>query len=301
MRSLRRRITVVALASSVAAMTVAGAGQAAAGAKAGHRIPSVTSGDARFQVLSPTLIRTEYAQDGKFTDGATFNAIGRGAFTPPTYTTSTSNGWLTIRTSAVTVQYQVGSGPFTAQNLSVQVTAGGAPVTATPWQTLTCTVGALCEAEQLPYDGVGVAKDHTGYTGAGFLAGFQGTGNVTSNDKAPLTKVTLTVAAGASGSTSLYEDNGSTTKAGQRAATKIRYQETGSRHTVTISPTAGAFPGQVQNRQWTIALLNATAPRTVTVDKARLSGDDYRFDSATRTLTVTLPRRSVHSQVSFTY
>jgi alpha-glucosidase (family GH31 glycosyl hydrolase) len=125
--------------------------------------------------------------------------------------------------------------------------------------------------------------------------------NVTSNDKAPLTKVTLTVAAGASGSTSLYEDNGTTTKAGQSATTKIRYQETGSRHTVTISPTAGAFPGQVQNRQWTISLLSATAPNSVTAGKAQLSRDDYHFDSATRTLTVTLPRHSVHTPISFTY
>jgi alpha-glucosidase (family GH31 glycosyl hydrolase) len=177
MRSLRRRLAVIALAGSMAGMTVVGAGPASAGARAGHDISSVTSGDARFQVLSPTLIRTEYAQDGQFTDSATFNAIGRGAFTPPSYTTNTANGWLTIQTSALTLQYQVGSGAFNAQNLTVQLSAGGSSVTAAPWQPLTCTVGALCEAEQLPYDGVGVAKDHTGFTGAGFLAGFSGTGN----------------------------------------------------------------------------------------------------------------------------
>ncbi|WP_370087224.1 TIM-barrel domain-containing protein [Streptacidiphilus sp. MAP12-16] len=163
-------------------MTVAGAGQESAGATAGHRIASVTSGDARFQVLSPTLIRTEYAQDGKFTDSATFNAIGRTAFAPTAYTTSTSAGWLTVRTSALTLRYQVGSGAFNAQNLTVQLPAGGAPVTATPWQQLTCTLGALCEAEHLSYSGLSVASDHSGYTGSGFLAGFQGTGNSLSAD-----------------------------------------------------------------------------------------------------------------------
>lgn len=41
---------------------------------------AVRSGDARFEVLSPTLIRTEYQKDGRFTDAATFNAIGRDDF-----------------------------------------------------------------------------------------------------------------------------------------------------------------------------------------------------------------------------
>jgi hypothetical protein len=163
-------------------MTVAGAGHASAGAADSHRMSSVTSGDARFQVLSPTLIRTEYAGDGKFSDNATFNAIGRTAFAPAAYTTSTSDGWLTIRTSALTLRYQVGSGPFNAQNLSAQLSAGGSLVTATPWQQLTCELGALCEAEHLSYSGLSIASDHTGYTGSGFLAGFQGTGNSVSAD-----------------------------------------------------------------------------------------------------------------------
>src|SRR6266540_3526818 len=63
----------------------------------------VVAGQARFQVLSPTLIRTEYAGDGAFTDAATFNAIGRTAFTPPSYTSTVSGGVLTIRTSALTL------------------------------------------------------------------------------------------------------------------------------------------------------------------------------------------------------
>ncbi|WP_086021980.1 TIM-barrel domain-containing protein [Streptomyces hokutonensis] len=177
-RFLRRRLAVIALVSSLAALTVTGTGEASPN----HRTASVTSGNARFQILSPTLIRTEYAQDGKFTDGATFNAIGRTAFAPTSYTSSTSDGWLTIRTSALTLRYQVGSGPFDAQNLSVRLSAGGSSVDATPWQRLTCGLGALCEAEQLPHSGPGVASDHSGYTGSGFLAGFEGTGDSLSAD-----------------------------------------------------------------------------------------------------------------------
>ena len=42
----------------------------------------VTSGNARFEVLSPTLIRMQYAGDGQFTTAPTFNAVGRDNFSP---------------------------------------------------------------------------------------------------------------------------------------------------------------------------------------------------------------------------
>ncbi|MGW3926326.1 CBM35 domain-containing protein, partial [Streptomyces sp. NPDC005093] len=161
---------------------VAGVGTASAGGSHSHRIPTVSAGDARFEILSPTLIRTEYAGDRKFTDDPTFNAIGRDGFTPAAYTAKTSGGWLSITTSAMTLRYKVGSGQFDARNLSVQLAAGGAPVTATPWQHLSCALGALCEAENLQAGGVSVASDHSGYTGTGFAAGFESTGSSVSAD-----------------------------------------------------------------------------------------------------------------------
>jgi VCBS repeat-containing protein len=174
----------VAAASLVAAMTVAvGTGQAAGAggaAAATHRPPTVRSGQARFEVLSPTLIRTEYAGDGAFVDAPTFNAIGRNTFAPTSYTSTESGGWLTIRTSALTLQYREDSGPFGAQNLVVRENSGGTQVTATPWRRLTCAVGALCEGEDVAGDGLTVASDHSGFTGGGFLAGFEGTGNALS-------------------------------------------------------------------------------------------------------------------------
>jgi hypothetical protein len=142
----------------------------------------LSSGDARFEILSPTLIRTEYAGDRKFTDEPTFNAVGREGFEPAAYSADTSNGWLTIRTSAMSLRYKTDSGPFNAQNLSVQSAAGPAPVTAAPWQRLTCTLGALCEAESVRLNGLSVASDHGGHTGTGFVAGFEGTGDSASAD-----------------------------------------------------------------------------------------------------------------------
>ncbi|MDQ0791219.1 alpha-glucosidase (family GH31 glycosyl hydrolase) [Streptomyces sp. B3I8] len=182
LRTVRRHTGVATVLAVAAAMTVAGTGAATAKGAQSHRIPTVTSGDARFQVLSPTLIRTEYAADGKFTDDPTFNAIGRAGFTPTSYTSRTSDGWLTVKTSAVTLRYKVGSGPFDASNLSVNVTAGDTPVTAAPWHRLTCTLGALCEAEDLQLSGAAVASDHRDHTGVGFAAGFEGTGASASSD-----------------------------------------------------------------------------------------------------------------------
>src|SRR3954470_7857851 len=87
---------------------------------------AVTDGYARFQVLTPTLIRTEYAGDAVFTDATTFTAVNR-SFTPPAYTTTvTADGYREIRTSALTLRYKQNSGPFTAANLSVLIAATGA-------------------------------------------------------------------------------------------------------------------------------------------------------------------------------
>ncbi|MFJ8825900.1 TIM-barrel domain-containing protein [Streptomyces sp. NPDC102467] len=178
----RSHVGVVAGLAVVAAATLTGAGPASAGGARGHRIPSVSSGGARFEILSPTLIRTEYAGDKKFTDEPTFNAIGRGGFTPTAYSAKTSDGWLTIRTSGMTLRYRVGSGAFDAQNLSVHLAAGQSPVTAAPWQRLVCAVGVLCEAEDLQLNGVSSASDHKDHTGPGFAAGFESTGSSLSSD-----------------------------------------------------------------------------------------------------------------------
>ncbi len=180
-RVLTRRVSALAtIATTTLALAVATAGPAAAGPARSAARGSITSGDARFEVLSPTLIRTEYAGAARFVDAPTFNAIGRDGFGRTAFTSSTVRGWLTIRTSALTLRYKKDSGPFTAKNLTVSLLDGQQHVTAAPWRqaaTPSCTVGALCEAEDLKLDGVPTATDHTGYTGRGFAAGFQNTGN----------------------------------------------------------------------------------------------------------------------------
>ncbi|MFI1990503.1 TIM-barrel domain-containing protein [Actinoplanes sp. NPDC020271] len=151
---------------------------------------SVVSGNARFQVLSPTLIRTEYAANGKFTDADTFNVIGRDDFKPTAFTQRVSHGWLTIDTGAATLRYQVGSGAFTEDNLTVRLKTGKQTVTAAPWAgqgVPECVFGALCEAEDLALNGPSAANDHRDYTGHGFAAGFEGTGASATFAVAPAT------------------------------------------------------------------------------------------------------------------
>ncbi|MEV6235167.1 TIM-barrel domain-containing protein [Lentzea sp. NPDC051838] len=127
----------------------------------------VESGQARFQILSPTLMRTEYAADRGFEQALTYNVVNR-TFPRTAYSSRVQDGWLVITTSAMTLRYRVGSGPFRADNLEVKV--GG--TTASPWRRVVCATGQLCEAEDQQREGMLVAAEHPGHTGAGFVAGF---------------------------------------------------------------------------------------------------------------------------------
>ncbi|WP_112274260.1 TIM-barrel domain-containing protein [Lentzea terrae] len=127
----------------------------------------VTSGQARFQILSPTLMRTEYAADRRFEQAPTYNVVNR-TFPRTAYRSRVESGWLVITTSAMTLRYRVGSGPFRADNLEVRTGS----TTASPWRRVVCATGQLCEAEDQQREGMLVANEHPGHTGAGFVAGF---------------------------------------------------------------------------------------------------------------------------------
>ncbi len=78
--------------------------------QAGHRI---NSGQARFDVLSPTLIRMQY---GSVTDAPTAIVTNRSMSTMQ-FKVSVLNGWLQISTPRVLLRYRVGSGNFNSENL----------------------------------------------------------------------------------------------------------------------------------------------------------------------------------------
>ncbi|MBB4761790.1 TIM-barrel domain-containing protein [Amorphoplanes digitatis] len=85
---------------------------------------TVRAGHLRVQVLTPTLLRLEYAQDDAFENRPTFNAVDR-APGRTWFAASTRGGELRVRTSAVTLRYRLGSGPVTPANTTLELRVGG--------------------------------------------------------------------------------------------------------------------------------------------------------------------------------
>ena len=94
------------------------------------------------------------------------------------------------------------------------------------------------------------------------------TDNVANDLQNPLNTVTVQVAEGADGSSSLYEDDGNTTTPSQHTQHPDRLRQHG-RPQVTIGAAHGSFPGQVSQREWTVSFTNATAPTVVRINGQR--------------------------------
>ena len=90
----------------------------------------VTSGNARFTVLTPQLIRMEWSADGQFEDRATLTFVNRE--TPvPEFKVRESRSKLTITTPALTLTY-LKNGKFSDKNLKAVFTLNGKEVVWTP-------------------------------------------------------------------------------------------------------------------------------------------------------------------------
>jgi alpha-glucosidase (family GH31 glycosyl hydrolase) len=88
----------------------------------------VVQGKARFTVLTPQLLRMEWAADGKFEDHASFVFINR-RLPVPAFSYAFTSGKLTIKTDALTLTYSPNAdGRFTADNLAIALTVDGKPV-----------------------------------------------------------------------------------------------------------------------------------------------------------------------------
>src|SRR5579863_9982344 len=87
----------------------------------------VITGSARFTILTPQLIRMEWASDGKFEDQASLVFLNRRLSVPEFTREAGPNGSTVIRTSALTLIYAPGKsdGKFTEENLSISFTLGG--------------------------------------------------------------------------------------------------------------------------------------------------------------------------------
>ncbi len=118
----------------LAVLALASASQAVA------RSAVVHAGQARFEVLTPTLIRLEFAQDEHFQDAPTLTAT-RAHLPVPRFTTRVSGGWLTIRTRRASLSYRLGSGPFTQANVRLRLGPGARSMLVHP--TAGATAGNL--------------------------------------------------------------------------------------------------------------------------------------------------------------
>ncbi len=85
---------------------------------------TVTEGNARFTLLTPRLIRMEWAEDGTFEDRATLTFVHR-ALPVPDFRVTREHGVLTITTSAATVTWTAGPSSFDSSTLRVRFSTGG--------------------------------------------------------------------------------------------------------------------------------------------------------------------------------
>ncbi len=83
----------------------------------------VTVGNARFTVITPNLIRMEYALDGKFVDLPSWFAINRQARDPDAKITL-GEGKVEIDTGAIHLTYLDDKHPFSADNLTAEIKKG---------------------------------------------------------------------------------------------------------------------------------------------------------------------------------
>jgi alpha-glucosidase (family GH31 glycosyl hydrolase) len=137
-------------------------------------LPTVVEGKARFQILSPTLIRLEYDENASFEDRTTFFAVNRD-FPEVEYATGVADGWREIRTEKLLLRYRRGSGRFGPDNLSIRPRDTADSFTARPVWERPCEPGAACQAEDADRRGtVRVRRSHADYAGTGYAGPFDG-------------------------------------------------------------------------------------------------------------------------------
>ncbi|MFZ0498390.1 MAG: TIM-barrel domain-containing protein [Steroidobacteraceae bacterium] len=83
-----------------------------------HATTAITAGDARFEFLTPSLVRMEYSPQGRFVDAPTA-VVQKRDWAAVAVTQVRSGGWLILTSRAMQLRYRLDSGAFSAANLSV--------------------------------------------------------------------------------------------------------------------------------------------------------------------------------------
>ena len=88
-------------------------------------------GNVRIMVLTPTLLRIEYAEDGEFEDRPS-QLVGRAPTLSAPYEVTIDGDERILETEALTLRFGDGQVPFSGDNLSVEVRHGGDTLRASP-------------------------------------------------------------------------------------------------------------------------------------------------------------------------
>ena len=133
----------------------------------GHRCSQSASalvcGEARFEFLSPSLVRMEYSSSGRFVDAPTAVVTGR-RWPATKFSFAQRGGWLTATTANLTLHYHVGSGRFSPHNLEIAWQEDGSPRAWVPGQDDPLNLGGISGS----LDGVG--QNHFPDTSDGLLS-----------------------------------------------------------------------------------------------------------------------------------
>ncbi|MCL4524305.1 MAG: glycoside hydrolase family 31 protein [Acidobacteria bacterium] len=100
----------------------------------------VVSGNARFTILTPQLIRMEWAEDGKFEDHASLVFINR-RLPVPAATIEQRGAIMHVSTEKLGLSYSYGNVPFSSENLKVEFKLNGEKVMWTPGMEDTGNLG----------------------------------------------------------------------------------------------------------------------------------------------------------------
>jgi alpha-glucosidase (family GH31 glycosyl hydrolase) len=84
----------------------------------------VVNKDVRITILTPRVLRMEWAEDAKFEDHASLVFINRSTEVPP-YQYAQKDGFLEIKTECLSLRYKINSGKFTPDNLAIDIHTGG--------------------------------------------------------------------------------------------------------------------------------------------------------------------------------
>ncbi|MBN1155285.1 DUF5110 domain-containing protein [candidate division KSB1 bacterium] len=84
----------------------------------------ILSGNYRFTVLTSSVVRIEWSEDGLFEDRASLVFVNRNLLIPP-FNQSTENGWNVISTEKLKLCFKPGTGKFDESNLYIEFDCNG--------------------------------------------------------------------------------------------------------------------------------------------------------------------------------